>query len=223
MTLVNDGAAAVEAVRAGGFDLVLMDMEMPVMDGLGATRAIRRPGAGRRDIPIIALTASAMPEEVARCRDAGMDDHLAKPIERAALLAAVARWSRTMAGPGATGTPATEVAVLDDEVLRGLERMLGGAKVAALADGLRERLGESIDILAATTDRACLAQEAHSLASFAGNLGCRELTSCSRLLMSALKAGDEDIGPLVVRTADAARRALIAIEDRYPSGMPAPA
>lgn len=83
---VEDGLAAVEAMTAGGYDLVLMDVNMPRMDGLEATRSIRRlPGdAGR--VPIVAVTANAAPDEVAACLQAGMDAFVAKPIRAAELL-----------------------------------------------------------------------------------------------------------------------------------------
>jgi CheY-like chemotaxis protein/nitrogen-specific signal transduction histidine kinase len=93
VTLVGNGAEAVEAVQSRDYDLVLMDMEMPVMDGISATRAIRGLGERVREIPIVALTANAMADEIARCRAAGMNDHLAKPIDREILVAVVARWS----------------------------------------------------------------------------------------------------------------------------------
>jgi PAS domain S-box-containing protein len=92
VTVVDNGAAAVEAASAGDYDLVLMDMEMPVMDGIAATQAIRRLEAPRSRTPIIALTANAMPGEIARCRAAGMNDHLTKPVDSDALMAAVDRW-----------------------------------------------------------------------------------------------------------------------------------
>ncbi len=98
---VDNGAEAVEAVQASNFDLVLMDMQMPVMDGIEATRAIRRLDARVRNIPIIALTANAMVDEVANCRTAGMNDHLAKPIDREALLRMVGEWT----GRGTLVTP----------------------------------------------------------------------------------------------------------------------
>jgi PAS domain S-box-containing protein len=94
VTIVNNGAEAVAAVQCGDYDLILMDMEMPEMDGIAATRAVRALGAPIADIPIVALTANAMPEQIARCRAAGMNDHLSKPINRDAMLAAVAKWSR---------------------------------------------------------------------------------------------------------------------------------
>jgi PAS domain S-box-containing protein len=109
---VCDGAEAVEAVGRGRYDVILMDMQMPVMDGLTATRRIRAlsdPDAART--PIIAMTANVLPEQVARCREAGMDDHLDKPINLPQLLAALDRWTapaeevedRSEAMPGAGG------------------------------------------------------------------------------------------------------------------------
>nr|WP_295107544.1 ATP-binding protein [uncultured Caulobacter sp.] len=90
----NDGVAGVEAMRQGQFDLVLMDVQMPVMDGLTATREIRAmEGARGAATPIVAMTANVLPEQIATCLAAGMDDHLGKPINPTKLLETVARWS----------------------------------------------------------------------------------------------------------------------------------
>jgi CheY-like chemotaxis protein len=86
---VEDGAQAVEAARTGAYDLILMDVHMPVMDGLDATRAIRALTGETSQVPIIALTANVQPEQVVRCREAGMDDHVGKPIQVAELLRAI--------------------------------------------------------------------------------------------------------------------------------------
>ncbi|MDZ4363236.1 PAS domain-containing protein [Brevundimonas sp.] len=86
-----DGAEAVEAVRSGDYDLVLMDVHMPVMDGLAATRAIRTLGGAAARVPIVALTANVQAENVRTCLEAGMDDHVAKPIQVAELAAAIGR------------------------------------------------------------------------------------------------------------------------------------
>jgi PAS domain S-box-containing protein len=92
VTSVENGEQAVQRVRDEPFDLVLMDMQMPVMDGLQATRAIRRM-PGRAHLPIIAMTANALPADRQRCLDAGMDNVLTKPIEPEHLVEAVTRWS----------------------------------------------------------------------------------------------------------------------------------
>ena len=91
LTSVENGALAVEACETGAFDLVLMDMQMPVMDGLTATRAIRagEAAAGRARALIYSLTANAMPEHAKASADAGADGHLTKPITADALLNAV--------------------------------------------------------------------------------------------------------------------------------------
>ncbi len=87
LTVVEDGAQAVDAWRGGGFDVVLMDVQMPVMDGPTAARTIRDEEVrlGRPRIPIVALTANVMSHQLAEYRDAGMDAHVAKPIELAML------------------------------------------------------------------------------------------------------------------------------------------
>ena len=86
-----DGVEAVETAAAAAFDLVLMDVRMPRMDGLEATRRIRASGTAGAALAIVAMTADAMPEDVERCLAAGMNAHLAKPVSQAALFAVVTR------------------------------------------------------------------------------------------------------------------------------------
>jgi CheY-like chemotaxis protein len=95
--LAGDGREALEAVAQGSYDLVLMDCQMPEMDGFAATAAIRtlevaRRNVGRRRIPVIALTANAMKGDRERCLAAGMDDYLAKPFTLGQLGEVLARW-----------------------------------------------------------------------------------------------------------------------------------
>jgi len=85
----RDGQEAVDAVANATFDLVLMDIRMPVMDGVAATRAIRALGGSAAETAILAVTAEAMPEDAARCLAAGMDGHLAKPVTQAKLYEAI--------------------------------------------------------------------------------------------------------------------------------------
>jgi signal transduction histidine kinase/DNA-binding NarL/FixJ family response regulator len=96
----DNGAQALAALGATSFDLVLMDVQMPIMDGLDATRRLRALGGRAGETPVVALSAGVLPEQIAQCLSAGMNDHLAKPIDRHALRRIVASWSS--AGDGAT-------------------------------------------------------------------------------------------------------------------------
>ena len=214
-----NGAEAVEAVRASDFDLVLMDMEMPVMDGIAATKSIRALGDPVGDIPIIALTANAMAEEVARCRAAGMNDHLSKPIDRAKLLTAIQRWSRGDAVRQAV-EPDEAAPVIDRAVLEELESVLGKTTVDELNKFFHARLCELGRLLTQTCGRDRLAREAHALSTPAGNLGFIDLTTCCRELMIAIKEDRPDIAPLVANLATAVDRAIAAMSDVSPAALP---
>jgi len=90
----EDGVQAIEAFRLAAYDLVLMDVQMPVMDGLTATRRIRAlPLPSAASTPIVAMTANVLPEQIARCLDAGMDAHLGKPMKPGELLNTIAYWT----------------------------------------------------------------------------------------------------------------------------------
>ena len=89
--LATQGAQALEVLEQEDVDMVLMDCNMPIMDGYEASRRIRQSGRWPQ-LPIVALTANAMPEERERCRAAGMDDYLAKPFRREELLALIEHW-----------------------------------------------------------------------------------------------------------------------------------
>jgi CheY-like chemotaxis protein len=89
---VGDGAAAIEAARTGLYDLILMDIHMPRLDGLAATRAIRDLEGDAASTPIVALTANVLPDQIAVYRSSGMDDHVGKPIDPSELLSKIASW-----------------------------------------------------------------------------------------------------------------------------------
>ncbi|MBP6636960.1 MAG: response regulator, partial [Sulfuritalea sp.] len=96
--LAENGLQGVEAAARQRYALILMDMQMPVMDGLTATRRIRELGGANRDVPIVALTANAMQSDQDACHEAGMNDFLAKPFDRAALVACIERWLAPQTG-----------------------------------------------------------------------------------------------------------------------------
>ena len=216
VTLVNDGQAAVEAVRDGAFDLVLMDVEMPVMNGLDATRAIRALAAPICDIPIIALTANAMVEEVARCRAAGMNECLSKPISQTALLGAVARWSAQQddglsADQSAPGT-------VNEAILQELENRLGRNRVLLFVSMFREQLAKTLAAIAgAAGDAVALAREAEILTPLAANMGLSELTAWSRRLGAKASGGvsGAKIAEHLAALPSIAERAVMALEQRY--------
>jgi two-component system sensor histidine kinase/response regulator len=135
--LAGNGHEALDKVAAQRFDLILMDMHMPVMDGLEATRRLRASAQGR-DVPILAMTANAFAEDRQRCLDAGMNDHLAKPVDPSRLFAVLARWlpatadgaTQSVRLPAAAGThDAGQMDTLapDLEVAQGL-RNVGGKR-----------------------------------------------------------------------------------------------
>ena len=99
--LAENGQEAVERAAAGDYDAVLMDVQMPIMDGLEATRRIRALASARATVPIIAMTANAMAEDRQRCIEAGMNDHLGKPVDVNRLYALLGQWT----GAGETSAP----------------------------------------------------------------------------------------------------------------------
>ncbi|WP_247872205.1 response regulator [Azospirillum sp. TSO35-2] len=190
----GNGLEAVMAAQAGGYDLILMDLSMPEMDGLTATRLLRDlPGAAGR-VPVIAMTADVGEADRARCQDAGMNDHIAKPVDRVQLLETVEKWLCPAASPGFGPCAPVPVAalpdqdVLDREVLAQLAQDLDGD---LLADVLRQFVAETLERVGrimAETDRAVLMREAHTLKSTAGTFGARALCAAARGLELACRA-----------------------------------
>jgi CheY-like chemotaxis protein/HPt (histidine-containing phosphotransfer) domain-containing protein len=150
--VVGDGEAAVDAVRQRSYAVVLMDGQMPVMDGYQATRAVRSMESGGRHTPVIALSASVMREDRERCLAAGMDDFIAKPVTPEQLQAVLARWApleqaRAQPGPPPSGPPpAPPPGPVDWEVLQDVLAVTQPAfikeMVVAFLSDAREALGE---------------------------------------------------------------------------------
>ncbi len=170
-----NGIEALAAARERDYDVVLMDVRMPEMDGLEATREIRALPGGRGRVPIVALTASAMRGDRERFLDAGMDDYLAKPIDRAKLAAALRRIGR--ASEAAADTPGA----FDETLIGEFVDAIGVGAFAELAASQRQdaraRIARVVEA-AAARDGAGLERESHDLKStFAtfGALGVRDL------------------------------------------------
>ncbi|WP_203099793.1 PAS-domain containing protein [Skermanella rosea] len=200
--LAVNGLEAVAAVRRTPYRLVLMDIAMPEMDGIAATRAIRALPAPVGDIPIIAMTANAMVGDRERFLDAGMNDYVPKPIERVHLLDTIARWlpapvpaapaaSAEAASPGAGGAAASEL--LDTGVLDQLKHDLDETILPDLIDAfLSEARGRVQRIVdgAAGDALPVVAREAHTLKSSAGTFGAVRLADAVRAIERACQAGD---------------------------------
>ena len=187
LEIANNGREALEMVRTarGKYAAVLMDMQMPEMDGLAATRAIREDRT-LRDLPIIAMTANAMKADLDACLAAGMNDHITKPIDRKTLLQTLRRWlpapqeHRADTDPGASRTaaafsPRPVAAVLDDSPgLEGIDVAGSLARLGLEFESFRRMLvrfadsqGATIDALRAAVasgDSAAAARHAHAIA-----------------------------------------------------------
>jgi PAS domain S-box-containing protein len=195
-TSVENGAEAVEAVAATAYDLVLMDCQMPVMDGFEATLHIRE--LHHSDIPIVAITADAMPADRDRCLLAGMDDYLAKPVELQRLSDALARWlPASPTGAAAplpaepAGVPPTAVIFDQDALLRRLlgDRRLAGATLASFLADCPSRLSALRQRIAAA-DGAGTCSLAHALKGAAATVAAEALHGLAVAIEQAGAAGE---------------------------------
>ena len=216
--VAGDGGEAIAAVglsvaEGRPYDLVLMDVQMPGVDGLTATRRIRALAPPACDVPIVAMTANVLPDQVAELREAGMDDHVGKPFRRADLFATISRWT----APGARRparqdaplrTTPVDPAVLDAAVLTDMETNFGTDQVGALLDLLANELSERFR--PSETDRLQIAHDAHAMVAAAGLLGFVGLSSLCREVEAAAHAG-ADLLPLIRRLEVQRATALRAI------------
>ncbi|SFL15128.1 PAS domain-containing protein [Methylobacterium pseudosasicola] len=204
--VASDGGEAIAAVglsMAEGrpYDLVLMDVQMPGVDGLTATRRIRALAPPACDVPIVAMTANVLPAQVAELREAGMDDHVGKPFRRADLFATISRWTapgarRPVRPEAPLRTAPVDPAVLDAAVLTDMEASFGIDQVGALLDLLANELSERFR--PSETDRLQIAHDAHAMVAAAGLLGFVGLSSLCREVEAAAHAG-ADLVPLIRR------------------------
>ncbi len=213
--LVDDGAKAVEQAYAKDYDLILMDCQMPRLDGFDATRAIRRYEAERElePRPIYALTANVMQSDRDACREAGMTGHLAKPYELTVLHATLAQYlkpaevadvlaseeladcTNTEEGTLVTDEPTVdamiemeEEPILDNERAARMAEVLGD-KFAAVTSSFEDEARKQIDSLVAAIesgDRKQAIADAHQLRGTSGNLGAAALSECCAVIEQGL-------------------------------------
>ncbi|MEN9317229.1 MAG: hypothetical protein RIS35_3622 [Pseudomonadota bacterium] len=199
--VAHDGAVAVEKVREGRYDVVLMDLLMPVMDGLTSTREIRKLPQGD-DLPIIAMTASSMDQDRQRCLDAGMNDFVAKPIVAEEFWPKLKLWIERhreigRASPESSGASALSIggaaleAIPGLDVLTGLKQSLGRR---ALYMSLLERFvagqrdfPERIEAALARADWPTAERLAHTLKGVSAQIGATELRDLAERLVLAIR------------------------------------
>ena len=203
-----NGLLALEAIKNARYDLVLMDCQMPVMDGFEATRQLRQleQPTGNR-LPVIAMTANAMEGDRQRCLDSGMDDYLTKPINTGHLTATLKRWLKGSSGSGATldETPANAIVQTDPEQetlaeaieLNRLTEMFGDDK-AIIVDLLTMFQESLVDIntrlsIAISDQNINKTRDvAHEMKGSCANMGANNLSELAKSLEMMAKAGNVD-------------------------------
>jgi CheY-like chemotaxis protein/HPt (histidine-containing phosphotransfer) domain-containing protein len=210
VNVAGDGAAAVKAVKAAvvtPYQAVLMDCQLPILDGYQATTEIRRIQGATRRTPIIAVTGSGMMSNHKRCLAVGMDDYVAKPLSLESLSTTLARWVPALSAvddDGAAGPVAPGVAVIDPEVVASLERLgrdVGEDLVGQLTGLFLTSAGAALAALrdaSAVDDSQAVARAAHTLCGASANVGATELARlCADLSTSAASAAPAGDRPLL--------------------------
>jgi PAS domain S-box-containing protein len=194
---VDSGAAAVEAVATEDFDAVLMDVRMPGMNGMVATRRIRALPGPRGEVWVVAVTAHAFAQQIEMCRQAGMDGHVAKPFKQAVLLAALENIVPGRSRPEASGVAATKAGpegpMFDRAMFEGVRSILPAAELAEHLQTLITRCKALMDTLcqpdmSAHVDE--IAEDAHRLAGSAGAIGLLSVAAAARQFEASVNNTD---------------------------------
>ncbi|MQP65031.1 response regulator [Niveispirillum sp. SYP-B3756] len=218
--VVGNGADALAALGRGRYDLILMDVQMPVMDGVEATRRIRADEGPGRHIPIIAMTAHAMTGVEESYRAAGMDDYISKPVEYQAFLAKVRSWSGRGRAPDAVA--ATDPAPppgIDEAAILQIQALMPPPQFTILMGNFLANSRQRLARVAAARlsgDLGALGHDLHDLISTTGSFGCRDLVVLGREVEAAIRTGQPD--PALTRLTDfcaAATHALTYLEERF--------
>lgn len=227
VTIANHGGEAVKILTQGAqptpYDIVLMDLQMPVMDGLTATRLLRAE-PHLRQLPVVGMTAHAMAEEVQRCLEAGMNDHVGKPVNPEAFFATIARWTRTnqreAPEPLARPANAKDEIVLPKieglDVTTGLQRVAGNKRLYRDLLGQfaakQKCVGEKITKALESGDHEQAERLTHSLKGAAGNLGINELFELADKLECAIRKSHTPVEGLTEKLTSVLDYQINAIE-----------
>jgi PAS domain S-box-containing protein len=214
----EDGEAAVRLAATGRYDLILMDVQMPRLDGLEATRRIRASDGPNRTTPIVALTANAFVEDVERCRAAGMDAHLAKPIRAATLRAAVG--GIFLSGAATERAPASAHPV-SEAALAALEADMPASVVRGLVRSFRDEQGRQVAELPAMASRGELERvvlAAHSIKGAARLFGAEALADRAFAVERLAREGaGAPLSPAIAELDGAYRAVESALHARFGS------
>jgi two-component system sensor histidine kinase/response regulator len=235
VTIAKHGGEAVSILTEGEgpllFDVVFMDLQMPEMDGFTATGYIRAQPR-LQSLPIIAMTAHALVEERQRCLQAGMNDHLSKPIDPDALFATLLRWAKPRrlqaAGIEARSAKATDEVILPE--IHGVDSEEGLKRVAENKQLYRNLLTQFAAKQVSAADRILAALEsgdrdqaeriAHSLKGAAGNLGINHISHAAGILEKAIRESLDDLEGMVKELALSLHRQVQTIQAGLKAGSP---
>ena len=239
VTIANNGKETLDLVAKQTFDIVLMDMQMPVMDGVTATVEIRKNQA-HKNLPIVAMTANAMTQDKEKCLAAGMNDHIAKPIDPNELFRSLLQWikprnaattaaaSTNSATPKAPAQPVNLPVIDGLDVELGLKRVLG--KVPAYISMLRKyvenqsTLSEELRRALDSNDMQKAELLAHTAKAVSGNIGATGLQALAQELEQAFNTGTarDVIEPKLVLFEQLLTRLLAEIKEGLPQEVKSP-
>ncbi len=218
---VSDGASAIDAVASQHYDLVLMDIQMREVDGITATRRIRQLPAPAGMVPIVAMTANVLPQQVRAMKDAGLNDHVGKPLTRSTLIAAIDRCLRSAAsvvpGPAGILSSAATEQEFDRKTFEELRSLLGDVQMPNWLRRLDVRLRSLQTLLdAPSPDREAIARTAHALVSHAAPLGFLRISHICAELEGACRS-DSDLDEWLEPVRIACRNALCRLDAMAPA------
>jgi signal transduction histidine kinase/DNA-binding response OmpR family regulator len=223
VTIAENGVMAVDAVQREDFDVILMDIQMPEMDGVVATMQIRKLPAPKSTIPIIAMTAHAMSGAREDYLKAGMDDYISKPFQPTKLLSKLATLVGRRAPDMPQRTAAGVAAALDTDKLEGLRNVLPGNELVAFLELYLHDAHTHLESIAETVAKGELeaaGRSAHVLVSTAGNVGAMRVSAAARRLSNACNSQDRAMAGTAAKELQAqAEEAEAALRDWIGKGQ----